>query len=306
MSDNTGAGAASAAELLAGGGQAGGQGGADQGAQAQGQQGGGQGQQGGQDGAGKAAAEGASWLDGIDDPELKAWAQNKNFPGIKEALASQRGLETLLGRDKLPLPKDDKDAEGWDRVYKALGRPDDAAGYGLDKLEGADPAFAGEAARWFHEAGLSERQAKALSGRWNEFMDKSIAAQQAEREQQQKAEMADLRTEWGQNFDTRAEEARRATKALGLTRDQLSALEGAVGTKAFLQMFSRIGSHFAEDKFEGGEGGSRGFSMSIEQAQARIKTLMADTEWAKSYLAGDANKRAEMERLNRVASGTAA
>ncbi len=44
--------------------------------------------------------------------------------------------------------------------------------------EGADPAFATEAAKWFHEAGVPKSAAQALVGKWNEF----VTAQQHDRD----------------------------------------------------------------------------------------------------------------------------
>jgi hypothetical protein len=250
--------------------------------------------------AGEGAGQG-HWLDGVADPELKAWAQNKNYPSVEEALSSQRSLEKLLGSEKLPMPKGPDDRDGWDRVYKALGRPDAPAGYGLDKLEGADPEFAGAAAEWFHRAGVSGKQGQALAEAFAGWSAERMAAETAERDRVSQAEMVALRREWGDGFETQTENARRAARVLDVDGRAMAAMEAALGTGRFLKMFATIGGHFAEDRFVGGEG-SRGFAMSPGDARARIKALMTDKAWAQSYLEGDANKRAEMERLNRTAA----
>ena len=54
--------------------------------------------------------------------ELKAWNTADNM------LDSHRNLEKLVGVDKLPLPKNEADKEGWDRVYTRLGRPRETRG----------------------------------------------------------------------------------------------------------------------------------------------------------------------------------
>ena len=85
-------------------------------------------------------------------------------------LTSYRALEKMLGSEKLPLPRNDQDRHGYERVYKALGRPDSPDGYGIVQDGSADPAFANEAARWFHEAGLSTRQGQPLAEQFNEHV----------------------------------------------------------------------------------------------------------------------------------------
>jgi hypothetical protein len=249
------------------------------------------------------SVEAGGWLDAVGDPELKAWAKNKNYPSVDAALSSHRGLEKLLGSEKLPMPKDPADQAGWERVYKALGRPDAPSGYGLDQIEGADPEFARTASEWMHRAGVGERQARSLAMAYAGWTAERAEAEAAECDRVSQAEMVSLRREWGDRFDAETENARRAARVLDVDADAMAALESALGTGRFLKMFATIGGHFAEDRFVGGDGeGSRGFSMSPADARARIKALMTDKAWAGAYLEGDANKRAEMERLNRLAA----
>lgn len=245
-------------------------------------------------------AEAASWLDGIGDADLKAYAQNKAFKDPAEAIDSLRNLEKLLGREKLPLPKDEADADGWNRVYDALGRPENPDGYKLGELTSADPEFAKAAQSWFHEAGLGGRQAAKLAEHWNAYVEQTIQAQQAEAATRAKNELAEVQQEWGAQFDAKAEQGRRAARTFGLDGDALKSLEGALGTKRMLTLLSDIGGKLAEDTFvEGGQ--QRGFQMTADQAQARISTLKNDPAWAAKYVQGDAEARAEMERLHKIA-----
>ena len=65
----------------------------------------------------------APWLDGVQDTELREFIQNKGWNDPGEMAQGYRNLEKLVGGEKVPLPKGDTDNEGWERVYKALGRP---------------------------------------------------------------------------------------------------------------------------------------------------------------------------------------
>jgi len=51
--------------------------------------------------------------------------------GLNKALESHANLEKLLGHEKVPIPKDANDVEGWNRFSKAMGIPDKAEGYKL-------------------------------------------------------------------------------------------------------------------------------------------------------------------------------
>lgn len=241
------------------------------------------------------------YLDGVGDADLKAWAQNKGFPGMEEALESHRNLEKLLGSEKLPLPRDEGDAAGLERIYKALGRPDDAAGYGLSEREGVDADFAGEAGGWFHKAGLSARQAGVLADRWQAYVQARDAAEQQRMQADGHRGIAELEAEWGGAFDANCELARRAARQFGV-EDHLPALERALGAKGLMSFLQRVGTGLAEAAFEDGAP-SRGFSLSPDQARARIEALKADRGFGARYLARDAEATAEMERLHRIAFG---
>jgi hypothetical protein len=250
-----------------------------------------------------ATTEKPSWIDTLDDPELKGWAQNKGYREVKDLATAHRGLEGLLSREKLPLPKDEADAEGWNRVYSALGRPDDKGGYKLSEIANADPEFADAAGDWFHEAGLNAKQAGVLAEKWNAHQEAVVAKMEADFQAKSGAEMSDLKTEWGPKFDANTELARRGAKMLGWDKDTMSGVERVLGTKGMMTALSKIGGGMAEDSFIDGEG-RKTFGMTPDQAQARLNTLKADKEWGKKYLNGDADARAEVERLNRIISGT--
>ena len=65
----------------------------------------------------------APWLESVQDMELREFIQNKGWNDPGEMAQGYRNLEKLVGGEKVPLPKGDTDNEGWERVYKALGRP---------------------------------------------------------------------------------------------------------------------------------------------------------------------------------------
>lgn len=242
------------------------------------------------------------WVAGLDDPGAQAFARAKGWRSPADMLGSYRNLEKLVGSEKLPLPRDEADREGYERVFKALGRPDTPDGYKLDAAAGSDPAFAGEAAKWLHEAGLSTRQASALAERWNGYAASAQAQAAKAAEVRSAQEFGELKSEWGQRFDANLELGRRAARQFGLEQADLAGMEQALGTRRMLTMLNRIGSGLAEDSFEGGDARGTSFRMSPEAARDRIALLKGDKAWSARFLASGADETAEWNRLQRLAN----
>lgn len=98
---------------------------------------------------------------------VKYWDGEKKAPRIEELGRGYQSLEKLLGRDKIPMPVGDDDQEGWDRVYKAVGRPDKAEDYEFERPTlPSDLPYDEDTEKnfrtWAHVNGLSKRQARAL------------------------------------------------------------------------------------------------------------------------------------------------
>lgn len=245
----------------------------------------------------------ASWYSGFADESLRGYIEAKGFKDAPSLAESYRNLEKLRGvpeHELARIPKAD-DKDGWNAFYARMGRPDSAAGYELPLPEGDDGVFAKAAAEWFHEAGLSPQQAQLLAAKNNEYLAAQVQQWETEVAAEQDRQMSELKTAWGAAFDQNTEIARRGAKQFGVDEATMEKLEGAMGTKGMLEFFHTIGSKLGEHKAEGMGGGDASFKLSPAAATERIRMLMADKEWAGKYLAGGANEKAEMERLQRFA-----
>lgn len=112
-----------------------------------------------------AAADGPpEWL------PAKYWDGEKKAPRIEDLGKGYQNLEKLLGSEKVPVPTSDEDEEGWNRWYKATGRPDKADDYELERASEypSDLPYDEEMEKgfrnWAHANGLSKKQAGALYG----------------------------------------------------------------------------------------------------------------------------------------------
>lgn len=244
---------------------------------------------------------GGSWMDAINDADLKGYVQNKGWNDPVELANGYRNLEKLLGGEKLPMPKGADDADGWSRVYDALGRPKSANDYKFEGMpEDADSAFLSEASNWMHEAGLSQRQAQLMAEKWNAYAQSLTENQSQSMAAESQRQLDTLKNEWGGAWDENVELGRRAARQFGINQDVLVGIEQAIGAGEMLKLMSRIGRGLTEHSFEGGNTIS-GFGMTPEAARQRINSLKADRDWSAKYLSGNADAKAELARLMSVA-----
>jgi hypothetical protein len=251
------------------------------------------------------------WYEKPDYAETAAWAKNRGYklddPAlVAEALRGHFNAEKLIGLDRagrtVALPKDGAPAEEWAAVYKKLGMPETANDYKLPAELSNDPV-AKAFAENMHAEGMTQKQFdKAM-----EFVaaqSEQIQSQQ-EQEYQVKAEQAvqSLRQEWGQEFELRAETSKRAVRELGISQENAMAIEKALGVDVAAKLFFEIGKNIMEPNAEGITGGGSQFGMSKSEAVGRINTLMSDKDFGNRLSRGDAQAKAEWDKLNKIAYG---
>jgi hypothetical protein len=129
-------------------------------------------------------------------------------------------------------------------------------------------------------------------------------AQQEAAERQSAQDMEAVQKEWGGAYNERVETAKRGCRIFGIDEATATKLEGAIGTKAFMEFSYRLGSAVGE---HGGAAGLEnggvpsGGALTPAQAVAEISRLKADREWGKKYANGDADAKRRMEQLHKWA-----
>jgi hypothetical protein len=226
----------------------------------------------------------------VADTELREFIQNKGWNDPAEMAAGYRNLEKLVGGEKVPLPKGDTDTEGWERVYKALGRPAKPEEYKLSDLESA---------KAYHKLGLTARQASELST----WQDTLKAAQEQrvkdESEAQRVQQLAAVRKEWGGEFDENLRLGKRAVREFGL-ESSVEKLEAALGSGELLKLTAKLGRGLKEDAFAGQTAG-RSFGKSKEEAAEEIGALSQDKAFVQRYLSKDVQAVKQFTELHRIA-----
>lgn len=243
------------------------------------------------------------WYDGAS-AEVVGYITNRGLDkvDVKEAalrsIEAHRNAEQKLGApaDKLlRVPNDAADAEGWNKVWTALGKPKDAAGYDFTAVKGIDDDTANFVRDFAHRNNLPKGQGEALAAELQKRNAAAIAGPAAEKELTVARQRDELKSEWGFNHTANLLTAKHAAEKLGVSADAVAALEGQVGYKAVMQMFHKIGVAIGEDKFVTSP--QTGITMTADGAQARIAELKSDKAWVERYQAGDKKAFQEMKDL---------
>lgn len=163
----------------------------------------------------------ASWRDALPE-DIRTSPSLSKFETQEGLAKSYINLEKMIGTDKVPLPKEG-DTEGWDRWFKASGRPDtgDAKAYGFEPpkdlpsgltySEEQDTRLATVA----HKAGLNRQQAALVREEFIKYMGEGVNAQQESFSASRETQVTQLKTEWGRAFDQNLKEAKLAVKEYG-------------------------------------------------------------------------------------------
>lgn len=251
------------------------------------------------------------WYSGYDE-DTQGWMENRGLTKLDQAAALESAVKGFRNAEKyvgtpheklLTVPDFDKaDKAELDQFYTKLGRPADAESYELQVPEGQSADFADFAKTMFHEAGLTDRQARVINERWNDY----VAGQGESAAEKYKEDLANqdaaLHKEWGEAYDDQIDKAKSAAREFGLQENQIDAMEKALGFDGLMKFMANIGAKLGEDTFvTGNSGGDFNGKLTPAGAQARIKQLQGDKDWSAKYIAGNVEARAEMERLMKAA-----
>ena len=129
------------------------------------------------------------------------------------------------------------------------------------------------------------------------------AAKDAEHVANLKTEQETLAKNWGIHAPANKVIAQNAALALGMTKEDVDALETVVGYARTMELLRNIGTKIGEAKFIRPDGPGGQNIVSREQATARIKELQSDAVWRKAYLDGDKAKLREMTDLTKISVG---
>lgn len=261
------------------------------------------------EGEGVGGGGGDPWYHGKADAATIGYLQARGWDkdpvhAALEAGKAHREAEKMLGApaaDIVRLPKKE-DSAGWQGVYERLGKPKDVKEYDFASVKTKagtplpDPLVEKLRAT-AASLNLPKDQAAALGKSVLDLVETADAAAVAERESNIAKEKDKLADNWKGNFEQNMLIARRTAVTLGMSEEQITALEKTGGYASVMNMLRQLGTMIGEDKFIANDksGGPR--IMTKEMAAAKIAELKADTAWRDRYLAGGTAEMREMQDL---------
>lgn len=213
------------------------------------------------------------------DAEVTRFLAGKNFPDMLTALRSGMHADGVA-RDRNALSRPDPQNmaawEGW----QALGWEPDAEKYKLTRppafkdAKDFDDGFPAALSKIAHELRLPVAAAQSFYDKAADYLaGVSARAEKAEADAAAALE-AQMRQDWGAEFETRRGRAAQAMRALKVSDAEAAALEELKGAPGVLALFDRIGAALSEDQLVGAQGSDGGASPWA--AQAQMQQLSAD------------------------------
>ena len=228
--------------------------------------------------------------------------------GLNKALESHANLEKLLGHEKVPIPKDVNDVEGWNRFSKAMGIPDKAEGYGLPdpQIPESMKDLTLDKNKFAEVMHAHKVHPSAVKGIWNTYQQLSMEAYKTamQKHEQQLTETVNrLKGEWGDAYDTNVELGQMTINKFSDDSEMNEWLTANLLKHPYgVKFAAKIGDQFAENKI--GEFQMKRFSLAPDQAKEEWQKITRDPQHP--YNNEKATPREREEAINYVNSLIAA
>ena len=213
-----------------------------------------------------------------DSPLLQKFEDTPD--GLNKALESHANLEKLLGHEKVPIPKDANDKEGWARFGKAMGIPDKPSDYKLTeiKLPETMKGLALDKAKFTEVIHANKLTPAAADGLWKAYNEINIGAYNKALQDHQNLinqNVNALRQEWGDAYQSNVELGQTVINKFSQDQETNDFLTTAFASDPRgIKFLAKIGEQFAENKV--GEFQIGRFTKAPDQAQAEIDKIIKD------------------------------
>lgn len=171
----------------------------------------------------------------------------KKWTNIRQAVDAYTELEKFTGVGKHLVIPEAEDAEGWNSVYDALGRPETHDKYEFEY--GGDielsEELTGQFKQFAHGLGLTQKQFNSLVNFQLDAVGAQSEAYNAQVEAQKQENIASLQLKWGANYETKIKGARIIADSLGIY--QTLEAKGLASDPVIIEMLDTIASRTSED-----------------------------------------------------------
>ena len=211
-----------------------------------------------------------------------------NFNNMEDFVKSYLHAQKLVGADKIPVPNKHATEEDWNEVFKKLGAPNSPEDYKYNfKDQEMDQGQVQEFNKTAHRLGLLPKQAEGLIKFYNEMNVNNAASQEEAAAQSQMNVEAELKKEFGPQYNKRLDQAKRlAVNSLG--QDFLENTYLKDGSRLgdnlnVIKAFSDLADKLSEDPIIQGDGTSYMTAKDIEKEITEL-TQEGSAYWDKNHI----------------------
>jgi len=207
---------------------------------------------------GEPPAEEKAWYDGLEVDDDFLTDKIKSMGGVEDLLKAHYHQEKMLGQRSLPRPGENATPEQWQRYRESMGIPKSPDGYDIT----IDPAKLPDGMelskedldsfrQLAHESDLTPQQAQRMVEYDVERLHRATEAAAAAQVAEQQQTVAKIKESWGDQYDSRLEQVREASRRTGLG-EMLRDL-GVGNSLAAVQALYTISQHLPEQDATAGE-----------------------------------------------------
>ena len=242
----------------------------------------------GQTGTGEGQEGGEKWYDSLNE-EYRNHPSIQKFQDVNGMAKSYLSLESMIGQEKIPIPKSADDVNAWNVYRKAFNVPESADKYDI-KVEGVENDKLKGLKDIFFKYNISQEAAQELTNAHiQDFKDYEAAKIQAFNAEADKASDL-LRKEWGIKYDENLQSARTFLEKMSASKEEYDYFDNKIGNDPkFIKLLAKMGQSISEGNLGGFEGQGGGFSMTPTEAKQELDKILNDPDDA--FWAGAKNKR---------------
>jgi len=211
----------------------------------------------------------------------------ENFDNMEDLLKSYLHAQKMVGADKIPVPNKFATDEDWKEVFTRLGAPKSPEDYKYSfKDDQVDPNQLKSFNETAHRLGLLPKQAEALVKYYNDLNKGQSEQLEAQAIEAQTKTEADLKKEFGPQFNKRLDQAKRlAINTLGedfLNKTVLKDGSRLGDNLEVIKAFSNLADKLSEDEIVKGEGSDYQTVKDIEKQIAEL-TQQGSAYWQNQH-----------------------
>ena len=211
-----------------------------------------------------------------DNPNIQ------KFKGPEGLAKSYLELSSLLGHEKVPIPKDENDVEAIKHLNKVRGVPDIPDGYKLEAPkapEGLEQMTFGtdEFKTFAHKHGLTPAQAQGIQNDYVEMLGNVAKQSQDQYAEGLKATKNELMKDWGLAYQTKVKLAQDVMNKFSGSKEEFDSINAKIGADPVaLKWLAKIGENFKEGTLGDLGSPTSGFTKTPTEAKGEYDKIMND------------------------------